>query len=165
MRFVGEVELSGHTVEEATKMIEERFSQYLKDPKVSIQIRGYAAQKVYVSGEVERPGVVVLPGDMTLLAAIGEAGGVRRTGTTKNVVLIRKGLDNLPHARKVALMRGGKPSAEAALLLRPYDMILVPESGVARLDRWVDQYLRKTNPINLSMGFSYIFNQTGFLTF
>jgi polysaccharide export outer membrane protein len=126
-----------------------------------VQVRSFASQKVYVTGEVVRPGIIGLPGEMTLIAAIGEAGGIKPTGNVKSVVLIRKGPDDRPEARKIVLRDGNKLTADAGLLLRPYDIVLVPETKIARLDRWVDQHIRQLIPGNMVLGFSYILNNAG----
>lgn len=161
MQLIGEVEMAGKSVEEIARELERAYAQHLKSPTVSVQVRAFASQKVYVTGEVVRPGIISMPGELTLVAAIGEAGGVKLTGNTKSVVLIRKGPDNRPEARKIVIRDGGKLTADAGLLLRPFDIVLVPETKIARLDRWVDQHIRQLTPGNLVLGFSYVLNDSG----
>lgn len=161
MQLIGEVKLEGKTVEEVSRELERAYSQHLKSPTVLVQLRSFASQKVYVTGEVLRPGIIGLPGEMTLLAAISEAGGIKPTGNVKSVVLIRKGPDDRPEARKIVLRDGNKFTADAGLLLRPYDIVLVPETKIARLDRWVDQHIRQLIPGNMVLGFSYVLNNAG----
>lgn len=158
MQLIGEVEMAGKTVQEISRELERAYSQHLKSPTVSVQVRSFATQKVYVTGEVVRPGIISMPGELALVAAISEAGGVKPTGDVKSVVLIRKGPDDRPEARKIVLRDGGKLTADAGLLLRPYDIVLVPETKIARLDRWVDQHIRQLVPGNLVLGFSYVLN-------
>ena len=72
MQMVGEVLLAGRTVGEVTRQMEKDYASLLKTPRVTVQIRGYAAQKAFISGEVPRPGTISLATPMTLLAALGE---------------------------------------------------------------------------------------------
>jgi len=158
--LIGDVNLNGKTVAEASRMIEELYIPYLKTPKITILIRGYAAQKVYVGGEVLRPGVVNLSYKLTLLDAIMEAGGRKNTGSSAMVVLIRKTSENTPQIQKIPIKTKGSEFSDQAmkLLLLPYDIVLVPESKIAKLDRWIDQYTRQVVPITLYGSFSYILN-------
>jgi protein involved in polysaccharide export with SLBB domain len=166
LQLIGEVEAAGKTVEDLSRILETAYAKELKKPRITVSVRSYAAQKVYVMGEVVRPGIVNMPGKMSVLEALGEAGGIKNTGNRKSVVVVRKGPDGKPYAHKVALRQGGDYSADAGMKLEPYDIVMVPESKVARVDRWVDQYLKQTNPTTMVLGFSYALNNpTSFVPF
>jgi polysaccharide export outer membrane protein len=157
--LIGDVELRNKTVAEASKMLEALYAPFLKTPSVTIQVRGFASQKVYVGGEVFRPGAISLAGELTILDAIMEAGGAKHTGKKSSAILLRKGENGLRVMQVISLRNSkGEPSRAAAMLLRPFDVVLVPETGIARVDRWVDQNIRQVIPISLSAGFSYLFN-------
>jgi len=158
MPFVGEVEVVGKAIEETVKSLEQLYAKELKNPRIWIQVRSYAAQKVYVTGEVNRPGTQALVGELTLLDAVSDAGGIRHTGSKKSLILIRRGQEGNAVVHKIPFWVDGKPSQEAMTLLRPYDVVMIPESKTARVDRWVDQTIRQMSPAVLSMGFSYLFN-------
>ena len=157
--LIGDVDLRNKTVAEASKMLETLYAPFLKTPSVTIQVRGFASQKVYVGGEVFRPGVISLAGELTILDAIMEAGGAKHTGKKSSAVLLRKGEDG-SRVLQVISLRGskGEPSRASAMLLRPFDVVLVPETRIARVDRWVDQNIRQVIPLSLTAGFSYLFN-------
>jgi polysaccharide export outer membrane protein len=157
LQLAGEVVLAGKTVAEASAELEELYRKEIRTPRVSIQVRKFGAQKVFVTGEVLRPGPIALPGSVTVLQAISEAGGIKGTGDPKTIILIRKGPDGLPSGRKLNLSAKGMPAPEAGTLLAPFDVVVVPESGIARVDRWVDQHIRQLIPFNLSAGFTYLF--------
>lgn len=156
LQLIGEVQTAGRTIEEVSHMLEQAYATQLKDPCVSLKVLTFAAQKVYVTGEVVRPGVISMPGELTVLTAIGEAGGIKPTGKSNSVVLIRKGPDERPMSRKLSLRERGRPTSEAALVLQPYDIIIVPQTNITRLDRWVDQYVKQLDPGNIVLGFSYV---------
>ncbi len=161
LQLIGELEIAGKTVEEVSQGLEQAYLKHLKSPRVNVHVRTFAAQKVYVTGEVVRPGVIMMPGELTLMAAIGEAGGIKPTGNVRSVVLIRKGPDDRPVAREVALSRGSKLTEDAELVLRPYDIIMVPETKITKLDRWVDQHVKQLNPGILMLGFTYVLHTPG----
>lgn len=160
--LVGDVMLQGKTVTESCKNLEQLYKPFLKVPSISIQVRSYGSQKVYVGGEVNRPGTVSLSGPLTILEAIMEVGGIKHTGNASAVVLIRKNENGLPERRDIVLQRKKNEAApEASTELKPFDIILVPETKVAKLDRWVDQHIRQMIPLTLSAGFSYLANAGG----
>jgi protein involved in polysaccharide export with SLBB domain len=159
LQLVGDVPLFGKTVEQAAKEIEALFAREVKTPKVSLQIKTFASHKVYISGEVPRPGMIPLVATMNVLTALGDAGGITKLGDRNRVVLIRKNDDGSALRSPVKLFANGKPTAEALEPLRPYDVILVPESKIARVDRWVDQWIRQLIPANMNVGFQYLWQR------
>ncbi|MBN2241516.1 MAG: polysaccharide biosynthesis/export family protein [Acidobacteria bacterium] len=160
LSLIGDVDLNGKSVAAASRLIEELYAPHLKTPQVTIQIRNYAAQKVYVGGEVLRPGVVDLSYELTLLNALMEAGGVKNTGSNKEVLLIRKTPENTPQLMTIPFREKDGSFTEQAmtLLLRPYDVVILPESKITKVNRWVDQYIRQVVPFNLNAGFTYLLN-------
>lgn len=160
MQLVGEIVVGGKTIAESVQTIQEAYSKELKTPRVMLQVRNFVGLKVYVTGEVNRPGVVTLPGQMSVMGAIADAGGVRLTGNRKKVMLVRKGPDGIPVMKALTLLADGKLAPDAYLQLRPYDIVLVPETRITRMDRWVEQYIKGLNPVNLSAGFTYLYNKT-----
>ena len=159
VHLAGDVQVAGRTAEEVSRYLEEVLAKSLKTPRVSVQIRGYVVQKAFVSGEVPRQGTISLASPMTLLGAIGEAGGITIRGNRNRVILIRKMPDGTPARRDIRLFQGRRPTMDAQLLLQPFDVLLVPESNIARVDRWVDQYIRQLIPVNMAAGFTYLWQK------
>ena len=159
--LIGEVVAGGRTVADVSRELEQRFAPELKNPKVSIAVRTFSSQRVFVGGEVNRAGTVTIAGNLTVLDAIMDAGGSRRTGDLSRVVLIRKSKSDAPE-RHVLRLNGEKSAlaqrSDIGMRVQPFDLILVPETKTARMDRWVDQTIRQMIPANLSAGFSYLFN-------
>jgi polysaccharide export outer membrane protein len=155
LQLIGEVHLSGRSVPEATKELEQRYYSEIKSPRVTIQVRSYAGQKVYVTGEVQRPGTISLIGGQDVLSAIAEAGGVRQSGKTHTAILVRKGPDGKILVRKVPLDAG-----QVAEILQPFDMIVVPARVIVKVDRFVEEYIRGVVPANMEAGFQYLYNPT-----
>lgn len=87
MPFLGEIKLAGLNRMEATALIQQKLTEYLKNPVVQIQILNY---KVTVLGDVKSPGTYKIPNErITLLEAIGLAGDLKMSGQRKNVLVIR----------------------------------------------------------------------------
>jgi protein involved in polysaccharide export with SLBB domain len=119
-------------------------------------------QNVYVGGEVARPGMIELTGDTTILAAIFQAGGFLQSAKTDGVVLVRN--DGKDNAVKTEVKLNDVFLSDSNTQLKPFDLVFVPKSKIARLDQWVDQHIRQLNPLSMSFGFSYIFGNKGAVT-
>lgn len=109
---------------------------------------------VYVGGEVEKPGLQPLNRRLTLMAALVSAGGTKRTAKMDEILLLRDSGSPAPLVNKVNVKEIMKGAADPTL--QPYDVVIVPKSGIAKLNDWVDQYIRQMSPVTLSLGFSYV---------
>jgi len=159
--LIGEVELAHKSVPAAIKELEAGYANDLTTPAINLQIASYANQKVYVGGEVLRPGPFSMPGELTVLDAVMEAGGIKHTGKTSEVVLIRNDGAAGMVMRSISLKNhNGAVSDAAKTILQPFDVVLVPETKIARADRWVDQYIKQLSPATLNGGFTYLFGSS-----
>jgi polysaccharide biosynthesis/export protein len=162
LQLIGEVEVASKTIEEAVGLVKEKYVKEIRTPDLTIQVKTYASQKIYVVGEVYHPGLVNLPGPMTVFDAISEAGGIKATGNKNLAVLLRKGPTGSPEGRRLSLFEHGALTAGASTILGPFDVVMVPESKTSRIDRWVDQTIRQMIPLMMTAGFNYLISrQTG----
>lgn len=161
--LLDDVTAAGLTTEELDTQLTNRYNEFYRDPRVTVIVRSFANLRVFVGGEVDRPGAIPLQGRVTVLGAVVAAGGFRGTAKTDNVVLIRHGPSNEPVITRVNVkdvINKGAPDIE----LEPFDVVYVPMSTIAKMDKFVDQYMRQLLPISLNAGFSYIlgdYRQTG----
>jgi polysaccharide export outer membrane protein len=73
---VGHFKAEGQTIPEMTAELEKRLARFYQAPNVTLVMKRYENNKVYVLGRVANPGVVHLPGSGTLLEALSLAGGM-----------------------------------------------------------------------------------------
>jgi protein involved in polysaccharide export with SLBB domain len=157
--LIGDVDVSNRPIDEVRQNLQTLYVPHLKTPELSINVKTYGSQKVYVGGEVLRPGMISLIGQLNISEAILEAGGMTKKGRADQVVVIRKNENGLPVMRLVSLkMVMNQPAPEAGLSLLPFDVVMVPESKTARVNRWVDENIRQMLPVVLTSGFSYLIN-------
>jgi polysaccharide export outer membrane protein len=92
---IGTIHAEGMTKQQLAAEIKQRLSvpvQYLTDPTVVIRFLNF---KVNVIGEVNKEGVIDVPGErITILDAVGLAGGIKDYGLKNNVKIIRENGDN-----------------------------------------------------------------------
>ena len=151
--LVDDVEAAGSTPAQLDAALTGRYAKYFRDPEVSVVVRRFAAEKVFVGGEVGTPGMQPLAGDMTVLTAIMQAGGFKRTARTDSVMLIRN-TNGKAVAERLDMKELMKAVADRPI--RPFDVIYVPMSRIAKVDAFVDQYMRQLIPITLTAGFTYL---------
>ena len=156
--LIGDITVAGRTVMQIEADLKQRYASNLARPEVNVSVKTFASQRVFVGGEVNRPSALPLLGEMTAQEAILDAGGAKQTGAMSKVVLIRRGDNGTPSMQILDLTLPKPPSTVIAALpaLRPFDVILIPATRVAKVDRWVDQYIRQVIPISLAGGFSYL---------
>jgi polysaccharide export outer membrane protein len=90
--LIGPVQIGGRTIAEAAELIKARYRDgYLKNPQVSLTVRSYARKLFTVLGQVQKPGSYDMQGSnqITLLQAIGMAGGYSKIADPSNVTVKR----------------------------------------------------------------------------
>lgn len=89
--LVGDVLCGGNTVEQIAGDITTRGATYYTDPLVvSVEVAELHSYRVYVLGEVIRPGEFTPTGQVTVLQAIALAGGFTRFAAPDDIIVIRK---------------------------------------------------------------------------
>jgi polysaccharide biosynthesis/export protein len=89
MPLLNDVQAAGYTANQLSQSIGEKLKKFLTAPQVTVILTQVNSQRVYVTGEVTRPGAYpVLPG-MTILQAITSAGGLTQFANGKKIFLMR----------------------------------------------------------------------------
>lgn len=88
--LVGEIHAEGMTVSQFTNVLQQGLSRYIVDPDVSVNISKLGRVRVYVFGEVRKPGAVELDKGHTVIDAIGAAQGFTRDTAKKKIFLIHQ---------------------------------------------------------------------------
>lgn len=155
LQLVNDVVAAGRTPAELTQILNKAYAAELANPKVAVIVRTSVADKVYVDGEVNRAGLITMPGPMTILQSIAQAGGLKETAKTDQVLVLRRGADGQVNTLEVnlkAALQGADSASD--IFLRPNDIVLVPKSGIANVNTWIDMYIRKNIPLPIGLGYS-----------
>lgn len=89
--LVGSIQAAGKTpAQVATEYAASLRSQYIRDPRVTVNLTDTVSQTVSVGGSVGAPGIYPVTPHMTLLRAIARAEGVSEFGLEKQVVVYRR---------------------------------------------------------------------------
>lgn len=140
--YAGAVKLAGLTIPEATEVIQERLGEYIRIPTMSVLIKTYGPRKIYVMGEVNKPGIKELPIDsMDVFAAISSAEGVAERGRPKHVQIIRV-IDDKMYVKEVNLdAYVKKRDISQNIRLLDGDMVYVPSSNKIIFSKDIAPYI------------------------
>lgn len=127
MPLIGAVRLQGLTTDEAAAAITRKLADgFLVKPEVSVSIEARIRKTVTILGQAQRPGVFELPAhrQLTLVEAIGMAGGVTRIGNPKKISLKRGSAGGVQILNLSDITTGKGEDVS----LRDGDVITIPES-------------------------------------
>ncbi|MBF0591922.1 MAG: polysaccharide biosynthesis/export family protein [Nitrospirae bacterium] len=130
--LVGQVYARGLSVQELETKMQEMLGQYIVSPQVIINAQKLNSHKMYVLGEVARPGVIPIEDDLTIVKAIAQSGGVTQDAKGAGVVLLRNGkIYTLDFADVL------KGVSTDNVRLKSGDIVYVPPSGMADTTRFI----------------------------
>ena len=92
--LIGSVKVGGQSVASATGLLRDRLdARFLVNPQVTVTVLAYANRHITVLGQVQRPGDYNLreQGSISLLEAIGIAGGFTRLANSGDIIVKRLG--------------------------------------------------------------------------
>jgi polysaccharide export outer membrane protein len=146
LQLIGEVQVEGKSPAELATELTELYSRHLKTPEIAVMVRSFYDRRVYVGGQVMAPGIVEMPGTMTLLEAIMQAGGFDvREAEVRNVVVIRH-INGQRYGQSINLKPALSGDEVPPFYLAPKDIVYVPRTAIAKVDQWVDQHINKIIP-------------------
>lgn len=124
--LINEVQALGHTPEELRAVLAAQAKRFIADPSVSVVVRQIHSRKVFITGNVERPGAYPLGGPTTVLQLIALSGGLREYADSKNIVIMRS-----EAGRSVSLPFNyndisKRKNLQQNVELRPGDTVIVP---------------------------------------
>jgi protein involved in polysaccharide export with SLBB domain len=152
LQLVNDVVAAGLTPAELTAVLTKAYAGELQNPKVAVIVRTSVAGRVFVDGEVNRAGLIPLTGPTTVLQSISQAGGIKESAKTDEVILLRKSEDNKMTAFRINLkdaLQGAGVNQD--VYVKPNDIVYVPKSTISNINTWVDLYIRKNIPIPLGV--------------
>lgn len=162
LQLVGDVQTAGLTVPQFHDQLVERYADVIKHAEVTVIVNSFEQEKIYVGGEVKKPGVIPRTTGLTASQAIIMAGGHTNTSEMRNVVIVRNQGTEEPLLMMVNLQEGlASLDGYQDLPLQARDMVFVPMSGIAQANLIVEQYIEKMIPITTSFNLQYNFGALG----
>ena len=147
--LLGEIKVAGIGITELRKTITSGLSNFLVEPYVSIGVLSIRSQKLYVLGEVEKPGVFQINSPINIIEAVSMAGGLTVDAQKNSLLLIRGGL-NSPQLTTINLkktLEQGDLSENITLI--GGDIVYVPATYITSVDRFFVHLRNIISPIVL----------------
>ena len=124
--LINEIQAAGLTPEELQKKITEESAKFMEDASITIVVREIHSLKVFITGEVNKPGPYSITSATTVMQLISLAGGLREYANSKNIMIMRKEGD-----KQTSLKFNYKEVAAGKNLtqnidLKPGDTVVVP---------------------------------------
>lgn len=129
--LLGQIQATGRTPRELEVALQDTLRRtYMRDPRVSVEVKEAAQQPIYVVGEVNQPGAFVSSGQdrLTVLRAVAVARGVKSSAAQGRAIILRPRADAEPLQITVNLNDVVRGKASDLVLL-PNDVVYVPRNA------------------------------------
>jgi polysaccharide export outer membrane protein len=87
--LVGQVDARGKTVLELNKIVSERLSKFIADAVVTISVQQINGNKIYVLGQVNKPGEFIVNPSVNVMQALSMAGGMTPFASSNDIIVLR----------------------------------------------------------------------------
>jgi len=87
--MLNDIPAVGLTPEQLATRVQQTAAKFIRDAVASVIVREIHSRKVYVIGEVGRPGAMELGADMNVMKALAQAGGFLEHAKRGDVVVVR----------------------------------------------------------------------------
>ena len=124
--LLNDVQAAGLTPTQLRDRLIEASKDYFEDPAVSVGVKQMNSRKVFITGEVSKPGPYPLVGPTTVLELISLAGGLKDYADRKNILIVRtengRPMSYLFNYKDVV----SRKNLEQNIELKPHDTVIVP---------------------------------------
>jgi polysaccharide export outer membrane protein len=87
--LLNDVDAAGLTPEQLRAKLTEAASKFVTDPNATVVVKEIKSRKVFITGNVTKPGPYPLNGEMTVLQLVAVAGGLLEYADAKNIMVMR----------------------------------------------------------------------------
>jgi polysaccharide export outer membrane protein len=124
--LAGQIDARNKTVAELQQMVTDKLKKFISDPVVTVSIAEVRGNKVYVLGQVNKPGEFIVNPRVDVMQALSMAGGTTAFASLGEIVILRRtdaGQQALPF-RYADVARGR--NLQQNIQLQAGDVVVVP---------------------------------------
>jgi polysaccharide biosynthesis/export protein len=125
--LAGQIDARGRTVAELQQTVTEKLKKYISDPVVTVSVSEVKGNKVYVLGQVNKPGEFIVNPRVDVMQALSMAGGTTAFAALGEIVILRRSdtgqQQSLPF-RYADVARGR--NLQQNIMLQAGDVVVVP---------------------------------------
>jgi polysaccharide export outer membrane protein len=125
--LIRDIKASGLTPTELADRIQTAVREFVTDASVTVVVRQMNSRKVFITGEVAKPGAYPLASSMTVMQLIAVAGGLNEFAEADSISIMRvEGGKTMTLPFDFKNVAKGKKAAQN-IVLKPGDTVVVPE--------------------------------------
>jgi len=125
--FLGDIQLKGLTQIEGAKLIQQKLSEYISNPQVTLLVRSSNYYNVSVLGDVAHPGQFLIRGEPTVFSILSEAGGALEDANLGGALIIH-GDTNKKEEINLDRYLKDRSLQEKPPVLYPGDVLMIPKN-------------------------------------
>ncbi len=122
--LIGEVKAAGKTTAQLVAELTNLYKKYLKSPSVSVVVRELRVERIYILGQVNRPGEYQVRQGMGILELLASAGGPTTRADLAKAVIIRGKTETI----QLNLLQAFATNTNPDVKLQPGDVLFIPET-------------------------------------
>ena len=141
LQMIDDLRVEGLTVSELKKQLEKAYEEILMKPIISVMILEFVAPRIYIGGQINKPGRYELRDGQTLVQVVFLAGGFTPDANKKMVMHARpdgKGDWQIQTANLMKILN--QKGTEKDLMLEDGDYIFIPESKISQITKAVEGF-------------------------
>jgi len=123
---IQDVDAAGLTPEQLRDRLTKTAERFVEDPNVTVVVREIKSRRVFITGQVARPGPYNLTSPMTVVQLIAFAGGLLEYADAKNIVIMRTENANPTSYRFNYKEVSERKNLKQNIQLKPGDTVIVP---------------------------------------
>ena len=120
-----DVDAAGLTPQQLRDSLTKTAERYVEDPNVTVVVKEINSRRVFITGQVAKPGPYNLTGPMTVLQLIAFAGGLLEYADEENIVIMRMEKDTPVSYRFNYKEVAERKNLKQNIALKPGDTVLV----------------------------------------
>lgn len=124
--LINDVEAVGLSPDQLRERLTQVASKFIPDPSLTVVVKEIHSRKVFITGNVGKPGAYPLSGDMNVLQLIALAGGLAEYADAKNIVVMRSGAGGQQSFKMNYKDVVKQKNVQQNIVLKPGDTIVVP---------------------------------------
>jgi polysaccharide biosynthesis/export protein len=124
--LIDDIQAAGFTPLKLKEILTEKFKEYVDAPLVTVIVQNAKSYKIYISGEIGKPGVYSLVEEISIIQFIPMTGGFTPWANQKKILVIRreKGKETRIIINYKKIVSGEDMTGN--IMLKPGDTIIVP---------------------------------------
>ena len=126
LTLLNDIQAAGLTPNQLRENLTQAAAKYVTDPSVTVIVKAINSRKVYVTGQVNKPGPYLLNDNMTILQMLAVAGGLQEWADADHILVMRtENGQTKSYKFNYKDVRKGK-GLQQNIPLKPGDTIVVP---------------------------------------